>query len=173
MSEAPVLHRAILWLLLVFVGCKIQQARQELTCKAVKYLIDPPERSRDPVKSIAEGDWAGVEIPASKIQSKPRYLTFHEPNRIVIDWLSYGHVWTLMELTYSPAEAKARIVKPESHAGDTYLLAVRGDGKERHVRFGFFSGLCEPDAGALDCPEQPGTRFMVVEMTCEAERPSR
>ena len=173
MLDAPMLHRAILLLLLMFAGCKKQQPQQELTCEAVKYLIDPPERSRDPVKSIAEGDWIGVELPASKIQAKPKYLTFHDANRVSIEWLWYGHVWRLMELTYFPAEAKARIVKPESNAGDAHPLVVRGDGIDRRVRFGFFSGICEPNTGALDCPEQPGTRFMVAEMTCEADRPAR
>ena len=159
-------HALILLLALgVLVGCR---KHEPITCDAIRYL-EPQDGGRGPIKPISDPDWAGVVVPVERIQSKPKYLTFHDAKRVTADWLSYGHVWTIMDLAYSPGELKARVVKPESSAGDAYSIVMSGEGKARYLKLGFFSTLCEQEDSAPQCAERSGLKFFVVEMKCGSQ----
>lgn len=140
MIDSPRMPAISISLVLVaLAGCKRDLP---LTCEAVRYL-EPADGGQSRVKPIMDPNWDAVEVPAETIQSKPKYIRFQESDRVIVDWLSYGHVWTMMELVYLPKQAKARIVKPESNVGVTHPLVVWGEGRDRRLRFGFFSALCK------------------------------
>jgi hypothetical protein len=108
----------------------------------------------------------GVAVPAGRIQSHPKRLTFLPDDRVFVEWVSLGHIWSSMDLSYSPGASKARVIRPEKHAGDAYPLLDELEGKAHRVKLGFFSPLCAPNELAPDCMQHEDNQFLVADMLC-------
>jgi hypothetical protein len=157
------IQRACLLSLVVLLwsGCK----REPVTCEAKRFLRPSGDRRGISLQQL-EPDSVEVEVSADRIQAHPTHLTFTSTDRVTVHWLSYGHVWSMMELTYSAAESKVRIIRPEKNTGDEYPLVKQVEGRDQWVRLGFMSPLCSEWESALDCSKHSDARFLVAEMLC-------
>ena len=144
--------------LLALAGCKPRQV-----CESQEFF-EVLEPMREPGAAPFSIDRPGRKVPRKTLAELPTYLSFLDENHARTGWISFGHISSYAEFSYSPAEGLARNLKDPA---DVFPMKRLVDASPERVWLGFRSSVCLGAGGGPCQASSADELFLVADMVCE------